>query len=143
MTFHKRYKLEQLSEVAKELMDSFPEARVFAFYANMGVGKTTLIKSICSLLGVEETTASPTFAIVNEYKGGIGFESVYHFDCYRLETSNDAFNVGAEDYLESGRYCFIEWPEVLEPFMPDGTIKVEIESSADGTRVMRAFPFFS
>ncbi|MDO4790403.1 MAG: tRNA (adenosine(37)-N6)-threonylcarbamoyltransferase complex ATPase subunit type 1 TsaE [Porphyromonas sp.] len=141
MTFSKQYRLEELSEVAKDLINHYPNARVFAFYANMGVGKTTLIKAICSLLGVEETTASPTFAIVNEYKGGVGFETVYHFDCYRLETSTDAFNVGAEDYLESGNYCFIEWPEVLEPFMPNSAIRVDIEALPDGTRIINASPF--
>lgn len=126
----------ELKEVAQELLSNFPDRRIFAFYGKMGVGKTTLITEVCHLLGVEEGTASPTFAIISEYNGTPPNGSIYHFDCYRLETSDDAYNVGAEEYLESGNYCFIEWPEVMEPFLPEETVVVNLSAQPDGRRLL-------
>lgn len=101
----------------------------------MGAGKTTLIKSICEELGVKETVNSPTFSIVNEYESKDG-RIIYHFDCYRLNKLEDALNIGAEDYLNSGNLCFIEWPEVLTPILPEDSIFVEIEEVEDGIRMI-------
>ncbi|VBB47030.1 conserved hypothetical protein [uncultured Paludibacter sp.] len=108
---------------------------VYCFNGKMGAGKTTLIKSICEELGVKETVNSPTFSIVNEYESKDG-RIIYHFDCYRLNKLEDALNIGAEDYLNSGNLCFIEWPEVLTPILPEDSIFVEIEEVEDGIRMI-------
>ena len=102
-----------------------PDARVYAFDAPMGAGKTTFISELCRALGTEDVTNSPTFAIVNVYELPSGDE-VYHFDCYRLKNVREALDFGAEEYLYSGNYCFIEWPEIIEPIMPENTVHVSI-----------------
>ncbi len=128
--------LEALPEVAKQFVKDFmPEVKVFAFKAPMGTGKTTFIKTVCEALGVEDVINSPTFSIVNEYDTANG-DLVYHFDCYRLNGVEDAYNLGAEDYLDSGAYCFIEWPEVLEQLMPKTYALVSIELNSDNSRTM-------
>lgn len=108
---------------------------VYCFNGKMGAGKTTFIKSICEELGVKETVNSPTFSIVNEYETKEG-KIIYHFDCYRLNKLEDALNIGAEDYLNSGNTCFIEWPEVLSPILPKNTIFIDIEEVEDGIRML-------
>ena len=109
---------------------------VYCFNGKMGAGKTTFIKSICEELGVKETVNSPTFSIVNEYETREG-KIIYHFDCYRLNKLEDALNIGAEDYLNSGNICFIEWAEVLAPILPANTIYVDIEEVEDKIRMIR------
>lgn len=120
----------ELPSLAKSLLEKYDKDKVWAFDAPMGAGKTTLIKELCHTLGVEETTSSPTFAIINVYQSPVG--EVYHFDCYRFETLADAYNIGAEEYLDSGSYCFIEWPDVIAPLLPDDTLWIRIEI-IDGT----------
>lgn len=127
---------EQGEEVsALELLRVTEPRRVFAFDGQMGAGKTTFIKSLCEQMGTADVVNSPTFAIVNVYdveqphKG-----EVYHFDCYRLKDIREAIDFGAEEYLYSGNYCFIEWPEMIEPLLPDDTVWVKIEPMPDGTR---------
>lgn len=111
------------------------ESSVYCFNGKMGAGKTTFIKSICEELGVKETVNSPTFSIVNEYETKEG-NIIYHFDCYRLNKLEEALNIGAEDYLNSGNTCFIEWPEILSPILPENTIFVDIEEVEDGIRML-------
>ncbi len=111
------------------------ENTVFALYGAMGAGKTTFIKAVCEELGVQETITSPTFAIINEYKSGEG-ESIYHFDFYRINKMEEAFDFGYEDYFYSGNLCFIEWPELVEPLLPENTVRVHIREADDGTRVI-------
>ncbi|MBR4774267.1 MAG: tRNA (adenosine(37)-N6)-threonylcarbamoyltransferase complex ATPase subunit type 1 TsaE [Bacteroidales bacterium] len=117
------YSLEQLHEVARNLLTSFPEERFFAFFGKMGVGKTTLIKEMCDVLGVVDNVCSPTFAIVNEYSTASD-ESVFHFDFYRLKSIAEAYDIGYEEYFYSGCYCFTEWTEKVEELLPDRYVRV-------------------
>jgi len=110
---------------ARELFKTFPEARVFAFYGSMGAGKTTFIKAICHVLGVTDIVQSPSFSIVNEYKTFSG-DSIFHFDFYRIKKTEEVFDIGYEDYLYSGCYCFLEWPELIESLLPEDTIHIRI-----------------
>jgi tRNA threonylcarbamoyladenosine biosynthesis protein TsaE len=126
----------QLPEVARKLLEGFPEERFFAFFGKMGVGKTTLIKELCAALGVEDNVCSPTFAIVNEYSTG-DKEPVYHFDFYRLKNLSEAYDLGYEEYFYSGCYCFTEWTEKVEELLPEQYVRVEIEEK-EGVRRLRA-----
>lgn len=123
----------QLKEVAEAILKAYPKERVFGFYGEMGTGKTTLIKEMCKVLGVQDITSSPTFAIVNEYwtEGG---QPIYHFDFYRIDEPADATRIGFEEYLYSGSYCFIEWTEKVEPILQDDFIPISIRRVDDQTR---------
>ncbi len=103
-------------EVAKQLIEFAKEQRVFLFDAPMGAGKTTFIKSLCQFLNVTDTMSSPTYSIVNEYHTDSKIK-LYHFDLYRLKSSEELFEIGFEDYVSSGNYLFIEWPELALPFL--------------------------
>ena len=120
-----------LVPIAKKLLTLFPEARVFAFYGSMGAGKTTFIKALCREMEVNDIVQSPTFSIINEYKTRSG-GSIYHFDFYRVKKLEEVYDIGYEDYFYSGDYCFIEWPELVEVLLPEGTVRVSI--SGDGER---------
>jgi tRNA threonylcarbamoyladenosine biosynthesis protein TsaE len=104
----------------------------------MGAGKTTFIKAICEALGVTDVINSPTFAIVNEYRSDTTAELIYHFDFYRINDVQEAYNIGATDYFDSGALCFIEWPEKIESLLPDDTVFVEIVEQEDGSRLVTA-----
>ena len=117
----------------KEILTLHPEARVFAFDAPMGAGKTTFISELCQEMGTEDVTNSPTFAIVNVYELA-GGEEMYHFDCYRLKDIREAMDFGAEEYLYSRNYCFIEWPDIIEPLLPEDTVRVTIRVKENGDR---------
>ena len=118
-----------------ELLSEHEPHRVFAFDGVMGAGKTTFIKQMVKEMGSMDIVNSPTFAIVNLYdveqphKG-----EVYHFDCYRLKDIREAIDFGAEEYLYSGNYCFIEWPEKIEALLPEDTVWVKIEPQENGER---------
>lgn len=126
-----------LSKTAKMLLDSFPEGRVFAFYGTMGAGKTTFIKALCQELGSSDYVTSPSFALINEYTTATG-ELIYHFDFYRIKKIEEAFDLGYEDYIYSGNYCFIEWPEMIESLLPEGIIEVRIDEAENGIRLIQA-----
>ena len=121
--------VEALSEVSDYLLSMRNEADIIAFYGAMGAGKTTLIKNLCHRMGVTDEVNSPTFAIVNEYVTEEG-ESVYHFDFYRIKKIEEAYDIGFENYFDSGNLCLIEWPEMIEPLMPEKYIRVEIRHGA-------------
>jgi tRNA threonylcarbamoyladenosine biosynthesis protein TsaE len=129
--------LKGLEEAAKKLMNGFPDQRVFAFYGKMGAGKTTFIQAICKTLGTDDNVTSPTFAIINEYKTKTQ-EPVFHFDFYRIKNLEEAFDLGYEDYLYSGNYCLIEWPEMIEPLLPEKLVVVNIEVNTDESRTISA-----
>jgi tRNA threonylcarbamoyladenosine biosynthesis protein TsaE len=127
---------EQGEEVrALEILEQTEPHRVFAFDGPMGAGKTTFIKKLCEEMGTVDVVNSPTFAIVNVYdveqphKG-----EVYHFDCYRLKDIREAIDFGAEEYLYSGNYCFIEWPEMIDALLPEDTVWVKIDLMPNGDR---------
>lgn len=124
----------QLCEVAHKILNTYPQERVFGFLGEMGAGKTTLIKEICKVLGVQDITSSPTFAIINEYWTENG-QPLYHFDFWRIEDSADATRVGFEEYLYSGHYCFIEWTEKVKDILQDDFIPVHIERVDEVTRL--------
>ena len=138
---------EQGKEVAAtDILEKCRDRRVFAFNGNMGAGKTTFIKCLCEAMGTEDVVNSPTFAIVNVYeveerKGENGKvkTEVYHFDCYRIKDLREAMDMGTEEYLYSGNYCFIEWAEMIEPLLPDDLVTVEIEVLENGDRELRVF----
>ena len=109
--------------------------RVYAFDGQMGAGKTTFIKKLCEEMGTTDVVNSPTFAIVNVYDVERPYRGeVYHFDCYRLKDQSEALDFGAEEYLYSGNYCFIEWPEKIEALLPDDTVYIHITPLPDGNR---------
>ncbi len=117
--------LSDIDIVARKFVENMGDNNVFAFYGQMGAGKTTFIKAICNALGVTETITSPTFAIVNEYSKNDG-DPIYHFDFYRIKDIEEAYDFGYEDYFYSGHLCLIEWPELVEPLLPESVVRVEI-----------------
>ena len=135
MSGEKRYPAADeaaLEGVARDILEWYGGKRIFLFYGDLGAGKTTLIKRFCDLLEVEDTVQSPTFSIVNEYRTRRG-DMVYHMDFYRIESAREAFDIGLEDYLYSGRYCFIEWPEKMG-YMPGGVVIIRIAVLPGGKR---------
>ena len=117
--------LEALKVVAQSIVANYGDKRIFAFFGPMGAGKTTLIKMICNTIKVKETVNSPTFAIINEYTS-LENKPIYHFDFYRINKIEEAFDIGYEEYFYSGHYCFIEWPEKIAPLLPTEYIKIAI-----------------
>ena len=129
--------VEGLAEVSDYLMSLRDEADVVAFYGPMGAGKTTLIKDLCHRMGVTDEVNSPTFAIVNEYVTEEG-DSVYHFDFYRIKKLEEAYDIGYENYFYSGSLCLIEWPELIEPLLPEHYLRVDIRLGAtDDERIIK------
>ncbi len=124
--------LNHIGEAAKTFVAAIGAHRVFAFYGSMGAGKTTFIKAVCEALGVQDVITSPTFAIVNEYE--ISEREIYHFDFYRIKRLEEVYDMGYEEYFYSGALCFIEWPELIEPLLPDDAVRVSIEEQPDGSR---------
>ena len=130
--------LEDLEMAAYKFMTEMDDFTVYAFYGQMGAGKTTFINELCRQLGVEtDTTNSPSFAIINEYRSDTTAELIYHFDCYRLEKEEEAVDLGAEDYFDSGALCFIEWPERIDGLLPDDTVRVDITVNEDESRTLK------
>lgn len=129
--------LEALPQAAKEFAAQMGDETVYAFYGEMGAGKTTFIGELCRALGVEDDLAnSPSFSIINEYRSDTTAELIYHFDLYRLENIDDALEIGVEDYFDSGALCLLEWPERIEALLPDDTVKVHITVNPDESRTL-------
>lgn len=124
--------VNDLPKAAQQLINFAASQRIFLFYGEMGAGKTTLIKSICAALGTKEAVTSPTFSIVNEYKGSEN--TIYHFDFYRLKSQSEAFDMGYEEYFYSDAYSFIEWPEKIADLLPQHYMRISIEALGDGSR---------
>ena len=118
--------LIELPSIAGKILDAFPDETVFALYGNLGAGKTTLIKAFCEVLGTEDEVTSPSFAIVNEYHCKHD-ELVYHFDFYRIKKLEEVMDIGYEEYLFSGWYCFLEWADKIEELLPGSYVEILIE----------------
>lgn len=127
--------LTKIREAARTFINAMGDHTVFAFYGEMGAGKTTFIKAICEELGVEDVINSPTFAIVNEYRSNSG-ELIYHFDFYRINKIEEAYDFGYEDYFYSGAICFIEWPEKITDLLPGDCISVSIKEIENSQRIV-------
>ena len=118
-------KAQELDEIAKAIVEVFENEKKIVFFGEMGVGKTTLIQSICKVLNVQDVVTSPTFSVVNEYQNKDG-NSLYHFDFYRIKNQEELFDLGLEEYIYSDNYCFIEWPEKAEGLLSDNFIQVQM-----------------
>ncbi len=129
--------LNSIDTAAEQFVNNMGSRRIFAFYGKMGAGKTTFIRAVCHKLGVEEEVTSPSFAIVNEYRSDTLGESIFHFDFYRIKKIEEVYDLGYEDYFYGGGLNFIEWPELIEPLLPEDTVKVEIAENSDGGRVVK------
>lgn len=124
-----------IDQAARTFVENMGDETVYAFYGEMGAGKTTFINALCRALGVNpDETSSPTFAIINEYRSDTTAELIYHFDLYRMKDYREALEIGADDYMESGALCLLEWPEKIEEILPDDTVKVNIRVMPDGSR---------
>ena len=122
--------LSELDAAAGQFLKAVGDRRVFAFHAPMGAGKTTFIAALCRRLGVGDDSASPTFSILNEYRAADGSTPVYHFDFYRLDHPEEAYDIGVEDYFYSGNSCLIEWPDIVDALLPPDTLDVNISVDA-------------
>tara|TARA_R110000823_G_scaffold233253_1_gene359676 strand:- start:50426 stop:50839 length:414 start_codon:yes stop_codon:yes gene_type:complete len=131
------YTQNEIGKVAEQLLKN-SVSKIFLFYGNMGVGKTTLIKELVKQLGVMEISSSPSFSIVNEYDTPRG--AIYHFDFYRIKDINEAFDIGLEDYLYSGNYIFIEWPEKIDQLLPEIANRIDIKNNNIGSRTLKFMP---
>ncbi len=129
--------VDDLNRVAAEFLAKAGDNTLFAMYGPMGVGKTTFVKAVANALGVEDDVTSPTFAIVNEYIT-VDRKRVFHFDFYRVKNIAEAMDFGYEEYFYSGNRCFIEWPEMIEPLLPEGTIICRFSELPDGRRELVA-----
>lgn len=125
--------LSELSDVAREIIESLQGRTVVLFRGEMGAGKTTLISRIVEELGAEDNVTSPTFAIVNQYEGTEC--RIYHFDFYRIERLEEAYDFGYEEYFYSGDLCLVEWPEKIEPLLPEDAMQVMIRVVDEDSRV--------
>lgn len=123
-------KAQELDEIAKAIVKVFKNEKKIVFFGEMGVGKTTLIKSICKVLNVQDVVTSPTFSVVNEYQSKDG-NSLYHFDFYRIKNQEELFDLGLEEYIYSDNYCFIEWPEKAEGLLSDNFIQVQMTKNKE------------
>ena len=126
--------IEGLSEVAAAVIERSKSRKVVAFYGEMGAGKTTLIREICRQKGVQDSVTSPTFAIVNHYRNDS--EDIFHFDFYRIDNPAEAFDLGYEEYFESGSLCLVEWPEKIGMLMPEDCLNVRIHPTGDNSRLI-------
>ncbi|GAB1416429.1 tRNA (adenosine(37)-N6)-threonylcarbamoyltransferase complex ATPase subunit type 1 TsaE [Paludibacter sp.] len=129
--------IDAIDKTAEEFLEYIKDIKnkVFCFNGKMGAGKTTFIKAICKSMGVTDIVNSPTFSIVNEYHTNNN-EIIYHFDCYRINKIQEALDLGAEEYLYSGYYCFIEWAENIAPLLPDSYINVNIVEQENVSRII-------
>lgn len=127
--------LSDLDVAAKTFIDKMNNKKVFAFYGEMGAGKTTFIKAICKSMGVVGAITSPTFSLVNEYITDSGI-SIYHFDFYRIKNIEEVYDFGYEDYFYSDNICFIEWPELIESLLPDDVVEVRISIDENEQRLI-------
>lgn len=129
-----QFTIDSIDSVAEQIAAKIADRKVVCFYGSMGAGKTTLIKSICKALGVTDVVASPTFALVNEYRAGNG-RPIFHFDFYRINRIEEVYDFGYEEYFyDSDGICLIEWPELIEPLFPNDVVRINITVNPDFSR---------
>ena len=126
-----QYNIEQVETVAKQVLEA-ATSKIILFEGDMGVGKTTLIKTLVGLLGSEDLVSSPTFSLVNEYKGLN--DNIFHFDLYRVDDEEELYNFGIETYIYSDDYVFVEWPNLLKPLLQDQFTTINIKLSENSAR---------
>ncbi len=131
------YTLQDIPAIADQLLLAAP-TKTLLFYGDMGVGKTTLIKALAEHLGVTDTVTSPTFSIVNEYM--LKDDMLYHFDFYRIESNEEAMDIGIEDYFYSGHWNFIEWPNKIETLLPKDSTSIQLTKNQNGSRTLKILP---
>ena len=129
---NKSYTLKHLTQIARQIIDASTN-KTLLFYGSMGVGKTTLIKEIVKQLGVDDVVSSPTFSLVNEYESSKG-ETIYHFDFYRIQSEEEALDIGIEDYFYNNNWCFIEWPEKVKNLLPLNAVEIHLSLNKDESR---------
>ena len=129
------FSLKEIDDVANDFLKKTKGFKHFAFYGQMGAGKTTFITSICKCLGSDDLVSSPSFAIINEYSSKEG-EPIYHFDFYRIKEPVELYDIGFHEYCAADAYCFIEWPEIGEEMIPDDFIKLNLAEGKDGERIL-------
>jgi tRNA threonylcarbamoyladenosine biosynthesis protein TsaE len=127
--------LDEVPTVAARILEICESRRIFAIFGAMGAGKTTLIKALCGLLGSTDVVKSPTFSIVNEYDSAAG--SIYHFDFYRIKAISEVFDIGFEEYIDSGCYCFLEWPELIAPLVPEEAVEIRMSVIGPTERMVK------
>jgi tRNA threonylcarbamoyladenosine biosynthesis protein TsaE len=125
----------EIRSAVRKLLDQTKGKRIYAFYGAMGAGKTTIIKALCEYLGAADLVSSPTFTLVNEYRT-TGGESMYHIDFYRIKKLDEVFDFGIEEYLTGEKYCFMEWPELVEDILPEETVRVRISVEENEERML-------
>ena len=125
--------LGEINKAAQQFLEQNKGKKQFAFYGDMGAGKTTFVKELCSLLQVVDVVTSPTFSLINEYCTDTD-DKIFHFDFYRIEDIEEVYNIGYEDYFYSNDYCFVEWPELVEELIPDTMVRVRISVMDDDAR---------
>lgn len=124
--------LEELNDAAQKILSAFPSDRIFLLHGDMGAGKTTLVNALCSVLGVQDATSSPTFSIVNQYLSRSG--TIYHFDFYRLKNEEEALDLGYEEYFYADAFSFVEWPEKISSLLPADARHITIQTLSPTSR---------
>ena len=125
----------EIPTIASKIIIAFNQHKIFLFQGHMGAGKTTIIKNMCYELGVTDNVSSPTYSIVNEYSSPSG--KVFHFDFYRIKSQQEALDLGIDEYLYSGYYCFIEWPDKIPDILPDHYLKILVREELDQSRTLQ------
>jgi tRNA threonylcarbamoyladenosine biosynthesis protein TsaE len=134
MIFSITFALDNIDKVARAILDTFPNERIFLFEGDLGSGKTTLIKSLCFQLGVESAVSSPTYGLINTYATKEG-TPVYHFDLYRLRNIEEALDIGIEEYFAEKRYCFVEWPKKIVSLVPENYVYLQLKPDGDSRHI--------
>jgi tRNA threonylcarbamoyladenosine biosynthesis protein TsaE len=142
MSYNFSFNLDTITNAAQNVIETYADKKIFALHGNMGVGKTTFIKTICKILGVTETVNSPTYGIIAEYKGFYNSQEIQiaHMDWYRLKNTNEAFDAGVLEYLQNNSiYCFIEWPSIASEILPINTLHLQIDIISETERIVSEY----